>query len=510
MSNPYIIGTRGSLLAKTQCQQIKDELENITGKKFELKFIKTQGDLVTDKPLWQMDGKDFFTKELDSALIRGEVDLVVHSYKDLGSQRPDDIKLAAITKRDYAHDILLIRKDVLKDIQSKTELIIGTSSPRRVENITTSFGKYIPNGQSIEIKTKMLRGNVNSRIEKLRSKNYDAIILALAGLERLAKDEEASKILKKLLEGLTFAVLPQSVFPSAASQGALAIECNRNRKDNHLLEDELKKIHCQKTEEEVLRERKIFNSYGGGCHLAVGVSVSKKEELFIHSVAGVSDNKKVKEYYIEKSKNTSQVKDNIFIGLPKEKVDLKDEIIYDQFINKTPLKISESVENKNVFIASTYGVDKNVELLKNTKSIWTSGVKTWEKLAKKGLWVHGSSDSLGEKVIESFKKSKVISILLEGAENDWPTLSKSEATSTLGPVFESYKTEKNPISDTFLSAIENCNHFYWSSYTQYLAYLEKFPSIKGKNFYCGTGKTYESFKKNNIVVTPIISVKELL
>ena len=93
----YLIGTRGSLLALTQCTQVKNQLEKITGDQFELKVIKTQGDQITDKPLWQLEGKDFFTKELDAALLTGDVDLVVHSYKDLGSDRPEGIKLAAIT-----------------------------------------------------------------------------------------------------------------------------------------------------------------------------------------------------------------------------------------------------------------------------------------------------------------------------------------------------------------------------------------------------------------------------
>ena len=115
MSSPktYRIGTRGSLLALTQCGQIKDQLEALTQDRFELVVIKTQGDLVTNAPLWQLDGKDFFTKELDAALLAGEIDLVVHSYKDLGSERPSEINLAAITKRTFAHDILLIKKSTV-------------------------------------------------------------------------------------------------------------------------------------------------------------------------------------------------------------------------------------------------------------------------------------------------------------------------------------------------------------------------------------------------------------
>ena len=132
MPTHYKIGTRGSLLALTQCGQIKDQLELKTGDTFELVVIKTQGDIQTSQPLWQMEGNNFFTKELDEALLKGEVDLVVHSYKDLGSVRPEGITLAAVTKRTYAHDILLIKNETIPTIKNRTEFIVGTSSPRRV------------------------------------------------------------------------------------------------------------------------------------------------------------------------------------------------------------------------------------------------------------------------------------------------------------------------------------------------------------------------------------------
>ena len=145
----YIIGTRGSLLALTQCGQIKDELERITGDEFSLKVIKTQGDQIVDKPLWQLEGKDFFTKELDAALLTGDVDMVVHSYKDLGSERPEGIHLAAITKRSFASDILLIKDETISKIKEKKTFIVGTSSPRRIVNIEKNLGEFLPTDQPI-------------------------------------------------------------------------------------------------------------------------------------------------------------------------------------------------------------------------------------------------------------------------------------------------------------------------------------------------------------------------
>ncbi len=225
MPTHYKIGTRGSLLALTQCGQVKDQLEKITGDTFELVVIKTQGDIIQNAPLWQLDGKDFFTKELDEALLSGAVDLVVHSYKDLGSVRPEGITLAAVTKRTFAHDVLLIKNETIPTIATKKEFIVGTSSPRRIVNIEKYLKDYLPSAASdLSVKTKMLRGNVNTRIQKLVDGEFDAIVLALPGIERLALTAESNKELTRLLKNVNFMVLPQSQFPSSASQGALGIE----------------------------------------------------------------------------------------------------------------------------------------------------------------------------------------------------------------------------------------------------------------------------------------------
>src|SRR5690606_22790385 len=120
-------------------------LEALSGDKFELVLIKTQGDQITNKPLWQLEGKDFFTKELDEALLSEQVDLVIHSYKDLGSERPEGIRLAAVTERRFAHDILLVRKDVVEKLEHwQGDFIVGTSSPRRIANLTRKLAAFIP------------------------------------------------------------------------------------------------------------------------------------------------------------------------------------------------------------------------------------------------------------------------------------------------------------------------------------------------------------------------------
>ena len=150
----FILGTRGSLLAVTQSTIIANTLKQYYPQhEFTLKIIKTLGDTITNKPLWQLEGKDFFTRELDDALIKKEVDFVVHSYKDLSIDRPEKICLAAIGMRKFAHDVLLVTKETLHNIQTKQlkTITIGTSSPRRQYLLQKHVQKVLPFGEELTI-----------------------------------------------------------------------------------------------------------------------------------------------------------------------------------------------------------------------------------------------------------------------------------------------------------------------------------------------------------------------
>jgi hydroxymethylbilane synthase len=489
----YRIGTRGSLLALTQCNQVKKKLEEITGDKFELEVIKTQGDLITSAPLWQLDGKDFFTKELDEALISGKVDLVVHSYKDLGSERPNEITLAAVTKRTYAHDILLIKQSTIDDIKNKKEFFVGTSSPRRMVNLENSLNEYLPHGSNLKITTKVLRGNVNTRISKLVADEFDAIVLALPGIERLALTESSCIELTNLLKGMNFMILPQSVFPSSASQGALGIECKKDRNDNNELFLKLKQMEDLTTLEEVKRERKAFNEYGGGCHLAVGVNVKKVGNYFLHTHKGFLNDKKVSVSLLEgRELPTLTKKPNVFIGLPSKN---------DQLISKKVVKAKIS-NDAHYFVSSKYSIESlNPEV--HYASIWSSGTKTWKDLCKKGFWVNGSSDSIGIQEAIHLKNSKAVSIIIN------QILPFFNLTHDNGPEqIQTYERVINTIDQNFKNYIENVDVFYWTSFPQYQIYLDHFPNIKNKIHASGIGKTFEQFTENKIQVLPFHSMDE--
>jgi hydroxymethylbilane synthase len=501
----FKIGTRGSLLAVTQCTLIKEEMERRTGASFELVKIKTQGDQQTEKPLWQMDGKDFFTKELDEALLSNQVDLVVHSYKDLGSDRPNGIKLAAITKRHFAHDILLIKKDTISKLknndfhnnENEDCFIVGTSSPRRIVNVESSLKEFIPGlSDDTKVQCEMLRGNVNTRIQKLRDGQYDAIVLALAGLERLANKEESLIELKKLLDGLNFMVMPQKVFPSSASQGALAIEYHSNGPKSAEIYNVLKSVHDETTELEVARERKAFQSFGGGCHLAVGINVKKHKDFFLHSLKGVHNEQVVNSLELE-GVDLSSLKDKSCYVVLGEK---------DLLIDKAPLNPllkGEILDGLNYFVTSKYCYDSIKKL--QVSSIWSSGIRTMKQLVRDGHWVNGSAEGLGHEVIANFKRSKAISLMLPS--NNWKTLTHDATESPIGEIIGCYQRVIRAEVD--LKELLQYDCIYWNSFYQYTTYCQQLPALKNKIHLCGLGKTFDQFQNNSIKVTPIADMKTL-
>jgi hydroxymethylbilane synthase len=492
----YKIGTRGSLLAVTQCTLVKQLLEQLSGQSFELDLIKTQGDQIVDRPLWQLEGKDFFTKELDEALLAKKVDMVVHSYKDLGSDRPQGIKLSVITERRYAHDILLIKKSTALKLKNWSgDFIVGTSSPRRIVNLTRDLPAFLPGTPKVKCET--LRGNINTRIQKLKDDQYHAITLALAGVDRLAQLDNSLKELTTLLDGLTFAILPLSIFPTAAAQGALAIE---TRGDNPELEAILKKIHHERTAEEVRRERLAFKSYGGGCHLAVGIHVREMDGDFLHFHRGETDGKDIRVKKREGATVAMEHVRQVFLGQGEHGKALCDE----NFV-KTSLPVKLDLKRSHVFVTTGHALDAVTE---QPASLWAAGPETRKKLVAKGFWVHGGADSMGHGELVKLKISKALQLMLEG--DDWKVLTHKNSQSPIGEVIAAYEHKLKPLTDEQIDKLEKVTHAWWSSYPQFEAYIAEVPELKSARHFCGLGKTRQSFKQNDIEVTALTDSTEFL
>jgi hydroxymethylbilane synthase len=266
------IGTRGSDLALWQAKHIA---QRIGEDKTEIIIIKTKGDRIQNVSFDKMEGKGFFTKEIEEALLAKQIDCAVHSLKDLPVEDTQGLCVAAIPVREDPSDVLLIRSDrydPTATIPIVKSAVVGTSSLRRASQLLHE----IPT-----ISIKPLRGNVPTRIRKLREKKFDAIILARAGIARLNPE----------LSGLIEFTLPYSFFLPAPGQGALAVQI---RDGDVALKKELSFFNDDTTSKAVRAERAFLQEFGAGCHIPLGaLAHTENASIHISGLVASPDGKKI-------------------------------------------------------------------------------------------------------------------------------------------------------------------------------------------------------------------------
>jgi hydroxymethylbilane synthase len=239
------IGTRGSALALAQAAWVKQQLEeNNPQLRVDLLIIKTRGDRFFETPVQAIGGKGIFVKEIEEALLRKEIDLAVHSMKDLPTELPAGLTIAAVPEREDPRDVLVSRNRLaLKDLPKGAQ--VATGSLRRRAQIL----HYRPDLSLVPI-----RGNVDTRLKKLDDGQVDAVVLAAAGLKRIGQQSRITEF------------LDAEVCVSAVAQGALGLET----RDDDPLCSGVRFMHHQPTYWEVMAERAFLERLGGGCHVPVG------------------------------------------------------------------------------------------------------------------------------------------------------------------------------------------------------------------------------------------------
>lgn len=246
-----IVGTRGSKLATTQTMWVIKRLEkNYPLVKFEMKIIKTKGDIDQETRLDKIGDKGIFTSALEEALINDEIDMAVHSMKDMPASLPEELCLAAVPLREDARDALILKEGYgsLADLPKGAK--IGTGSKRRGYQLLA---------YREDLCIKPIRGNIDTRINKLKSGEYDGIILAAAGLKRLGLEKK-----------ITYCFSVDEIVP-APCQGMLAIEVKAS---NKLLLDIIKGIEDPITTIQYQAERTFMKEINGGCHIPMGAYCS--------------------------------------------------------------------------------------------------------------------------------------------------------------------------------------------------------------------------------------------
>ena len=264
------IGTRASALALWQAEWVKSELEKkYPGMTVTLTKIKTTGDKILDVPLAKVGGKGLFVKEIEEAMLEGEIDIAVHSMKDVPTFFPDGLHLGAITKREDARDALLTRNNLkFRDLPKGAN--VGTSSLRRQAQLMSIRPDFVIH---------QLRGNVDTRIRKLKEGQYDAIILAAAGVKRLGLAENVSEYIDAEIS------LP------AIGQGALGIEC---RVDDRELNDLIAFFNHADSRTCVTGERALLRRLEGGCQVPIACYGQMNDgKLKLTGLVGSVDGKRI-------------------------------------------------------------------------------------------------------------------------------------------------------------------------------------------------------------------------
>ncbi len=279
-----IIGTRGSKLALWQAEWVKAQIERLMPDvQVSLKKIKTTGDKILDVPLAKVGGKGLFVKEIEEAMLRKDIDLAVHSMKDVPTELPDGLHLAAICEREDPRDAFISRLSdngfVIKGFNALPEgASVGTSSLRR----SCQLKNLRP-----DLKIIQLRGNVDTRLKKLDEGQFDAIILASAGVKRLGHKDRITEY------------LPTDISLPAIGQGAIGIEC---RIDDEFINSIISRLNHQETAVCVKAERAFLKRLEGGCQVPIAAhAVLKNNSIIIDGLVGSIEGDRIIREHIEGS-----------------------------------------------------------------------------------------------------------------------------------------------------------------------------------------------------------------
>lgn len=366
----------------------------------------SRGDRELSVPLSALDGTDFFTEEIFEALQNGEADIAVHSLKDMSAPHFFSHEAFAIVDRDDVRDVAIFNANVIEKIKKGETIVIGTCSPRREEMAVQFLKKALPQVGEIKIETKSIRGNVEGRLTQLHNGNYDATILATAGLNRLLRSEQTPSAvanpdggsIKKLLANKQLMLLPLIECVPAPCQGAIVAEADPFNKEAVEL---IKRINDAELLNEAIAEKNKAFEYGTGCLQKFGVTTIKTKNGS-HLYAAGEDN----------SGNTFQQWTNLpqliideeqlfsSTDFMKEFFDYEwsdDEVVIDKlivFVANYKAVQKSSIESQLLNGASPTSLYFS-NVAGNQKIILASGTKTWFELAKQGYWVTASADALG-------------------------------------------------------------------------------------------------------------------
>jgi hydroxymethylbilane synthase len=479
------IASRRSDLARIQAYQVGDALCAAHPQiKINYSFHESLGDKNLNDPLWQMPEKGVFTQDFREGLLRGDFDLVVHSWKDLAIEDDPDTEVVATLPRADARDLVLVRKDRCSQVEASGAMTILTSSPRRAYNLDSFLRDALPASLK-QLKFVNVRGNVPTRVRKLLASDVDALIVAKAAIDRLLEapvvgaDDfvTTKKELRSALSQCRWMVMPLRQNPSAPAQGALAVEISRKRDDMRQL---IALINCSGTFKAVEREREILRSYGGGCHQKIGASVLDRSFGEVTFLRGITDDGRVLDSCSLRPSISRPPR------LSKEALWPVDSSAADWFRRE---RISLTGDDKwnALWIAKADAFPEDWKIETETV-VWASGVQTWKRLARRGVWVNGCAESLGEQ--EPARIETVAGVALT-----WLKLTH-EGGYTEGSIPTAATYRLLPKNEDFDP--DGKRYFFWKSGSTFEFAFQRNPQLKQMTHFCGPGNTQRILQKHGI------------
>jgi hydroxymethylbilane synthase len=497
------LGTRRSALARAQSAAVGQALERLhPGLKVELVGIETRGDRIQDRPLSSVEGKEFFTAEIDAALLEGAVDFTVHSYKDLSLERDARLRVAAVPRREPPHDIAVFARDVAARVADGADIIMGSSSPRRASFVPQLLERLLPrapDGTRARVRVVELRGNVDSRLRRLHeprgsARQLDGIVLAFAGLARLWADAAGRILLQELLSPLPRMVLPLSACPGAPAQGALGVEC---RADDVATAAFLAAMDHIPTRRAVNAERVLLAERGGGCHLRFGATQIEVADLgallYLREGGITAEERPIGDATAD---GCSQLR-----WTPESPLTEPTSVVRAWDGSRAPRAAIEPLAAglercrqrlpaaRALFVAHRHALPQGAAgLIDPAAHIWVSGLASWQALAERGLWVEGCADGLGFATLEPLLQEALLQLPpLAG----WTVLTHAAAASgwSEAQVIASYRhQDETDGPGSAGSPTGETTHVYWHSSAQFERWHAQLgPSAQHA---CGPGKTF--------------------
>lgn len=457
--------TRASDLARLQGHIVKRRLEQAVPRAHvTLTTRDSAGDRDRQTPLWQLGDKGAFTADLSSALARGEADIVVHSWKDLPIEPRPDTVIAATLPREDPRDVLLVSNDAVS--RRAATLKVLSSSPRRALMLGEMLQWCLPwraDGEFVAV-----RGNVPTRLRHLIDGQGDALVVAKAALDRLLDPDSpfgaAAAGIRDALDRCRWIVLPLREHPSAAAQGALALEVAAS---NTALLTELRRLSDAQTWTAVTMEREILSSHGGGCAQAIGATVLMLPAGQVISVRGRTDAGATLEQWTMRAHGPAiprATSDSIW-PRPGETAGATRHVI----------DISDPADDRALYVTRADALPQSWNV--GTRVVWAAGSSTWRKLAARGVWVNGSAEGLGH-----FDPAVVDR--LAGRTLRWYRLTHS--TADVADALPTYE-----VALAFPADIGARTHFFWGSGSEYRKAIALYPAIRDRWHGCGPGHTFD-------------------